>query len=79
MTELDMTDCRLKGDELKLEIVNRVKSTQAYIIRPYPDRLIITKDQYQMLQSDPEMQHTWDSKDHLYRTPHNVMELVIKL
>jgi hypothetical protein len=77
MTSLDVTDCRLRGDALRVEIVNRVKDTQRLVLQPLPDMLILSRDQYEDLEHDASMLSTSDSKDRLYNTGMNVMELKI--
>lgn len=75
---LDITPWKQKGWELKVEIENAVASTQSIIIQPLPNILIMTKAQYDDLQHDPEMIGAYQSTQHLYLTPHNVMDVVIK-
>lgn len=78
MTELDIRDFKERGYELKIAIANAVQDTQRVIIRTLPDVIIMTKKQFKMLRNDEEMQHTTDYKEHLYLTPHNAMEVVVK-
>jgi hypothetical protein len=78
MTELNITDCPLKGKALRQEIVDRVKATQSVIIRTLPDLLILTKEQYKDLEHDPQMIDMHQSKERIYATQYNVMELSIK-
>lgn len=77
MTKLDVTDCKLKGTALQVEIVNRVKDTQRLLMSPLPDILILSRDQYEDLEHDASMLSTQDSKDRLYNTGLNVMEIKI--
>lgn len=74
MTELDITGFRERGSELKIAITNAVKDTQRVIIRTLPDDLIMTKKQFKMLRSTPEMMET-NAKEYLYITSYNVMEI----
>jgi hypothetical protein len=78
MTELNITDCKLKGDALRQEIVDRVKATQSVIIQTLPDMLVLTKEQYQELEDDSEMLPMYASKSGVYMTSENVMEVSIK-
>lgn len=78
MTTLDIRDCKLIGNDLKLEIVNRVKETQRLVLQPLPDMLILTKVQYEDLEDDPRMMPMYASKARIYITSENAMELDIR-
>lgn len=78
MDTLDITDWKEKGIDLKRAIGRAVEETQTGFLRPLPSILKMTTDQYDMLQHDPDMQQMYQSKDHLYVTPWNVMEVLIK-
>lgn len=78
MITLDITDWKQKDDDLRREIVNAVLSTQAVLVQPLPDQLVMTKAQFDMLDTDPRMQAMYQSTERLYVTPHNAMEVVVK-
>jgi len=63
---------------LKQEIYNAVKDTQRVIIRELPNQLLMTREQFDLLQEEPEFQRMYESKDFLYYTPMNVMEVRVK-
>lgn len=75
---IDIRDWKHTGDELKREIVEAVKSTQLLIVRPLPDKLVMTGEQYDMLQSDPEMHGMWESQQRVYVTSENAMDVIIQ-
>lgn len=78
MRQLDITPLKEKGDELKKMIIEGVKDTQRIIIQELPSELLMTKEQFNDLQSDPMMQNMFQSNEYLYQTPLNVMEVVVK-
>ena len=78
MNILDITGFKEQGQALKDIILSQVKDRQKTIIQPHYDVLLMTTKQYDMLQGDPELKQMYQSKDHLYYTPHNVMEVQIK-
>lgn len=78
MDNLDITGVKKLGLELKEEIANMVKETQSVIVRPYPSFITMTVAQYKSLQHDPEMREMYQSKDHMFATPYNVMEVIVK-
>ena len=78
MNNLDIRDAKETGDMLKVAIVNAVADTQKLFEQTLPSVLTMTKAQYMTQQNDPNIMHAFESKDHLYRTPLNVMEVVIK-
>jgi len=75
---IDIRDWKQTGDELKREIDEAVKSTQSVVIRPLPNKLVMTGPQYDMLQADPEMRGFWTSQERVYITPYNAMDVVIQ-
>jgi len=75
---LDITDAKETGLMLKQAILSAVKDTQRIILAPLPDQLLMTKDQYDMLQDDPDMQKMYQSDNLLYITPLNAMEVKVK-
>jgi hypothetical protein len=74
---IDITDWKMKDDELKLEILKAVRSTQSLVIQPLPNRLVMTKSQYDMLQPDPDLRGIYP-KEQIYYTPDNAMDVIIK-
>jgi len=75
---IDISGITKTGDELKQEILNAVKDTQGVLMMELPDQLIMTKEQFEELQPDPDMQQMYESKDFLFYTPLNVMEVWVK-
>lgn len=77
---LDMTKFdELSKDQLKEAILDGVKNTQSEaLLMPLPDTLIIRQDQYDLLQDDPDLQNMYQSKDRLYATNLNVMEVRVQ-
>lgn len=63
---------------LMKQIAEMVKDTQRYLIRELPNTITMTTKQYDLLQNDPNMLGAYDSNEHLFVTPHNAMEVVIK-
>lgn len=63
---------------LMKEIASMVKDTQRYIIRELPNVITMTPKQFDILQNDVNMLGAYNSNEHLFITPHNVMEVVIK-
>lgn len=78
MTELDIQDLKQGGDELKQAIVKAVKDTQLYLTRPLPDLLIMTREQYEELEDDPQMVGLKDWQSRMYVTQYNAMELDVR-
>lgn len=74
---LDITDCKLKGADLRKEIADRVKDTQRVLITTLPDTLLLTQEQYDILEHDPEMVGGYGSNSRVYITPYNAMDLQI--
>src|SRR3990167_2286868 len=76
---LDISDWKQRGAELKQAIIDAVEDTQRVVVRSYPDRIIMTTKQYNMLR--PEMSEPIEyagQEFYLYRTKYNVMEVEIK-
>jgi len=76
--ELDVSDLRERGEELKQAIFNAVKDTQGIIMSPLPNVLIMTAEQYMDQDPNPEMMPAYKSKDRLFITPLNAMDVVVK-
>lgn len=64
-------------ETLNAAIQLAVKDTQRVLIRELPNQIKMTPAQYDLLQSDSDLKGDYDTKDKLYRTPMNVMEVVI--
>lgn len=80
MNELDITSFKIKNKaELMKEIELAVNDTQRIIIRPYPSVIKMTREQYELLQHEGNMMHTYKDNDQLYRTKYNVMEVLISI
>ena len=75
---LDITNLKETGADLIAAILQGVKDTQRTIIQDLPNELLITKAQFNMLQTQPEMYDMFASGEYFYRTPRNVMEVVVK-
>lgn len=76
---LDITDFKESRDLLPVAIANAVQDTQRLITRQLPNKLIMRKDQYEMLEHDSDMLGLPGSpKDRIYLTPYNAMDVVIK-
>jgi len=84
MNEIDIRDSKLKDNELKAEIVRMVEATQGLVTRPLPDKLIMTKAQFEMLSGEMIGAHDSDGSviisatERIYITPKNVMDVVVK-
>lgn len=77
--DLDIRDFKQKEAlELKKEIIQAVKDTQSVIIRALPNRIVMSKDQYDLLQHDPMLQKMYESDHLVYLTPLNAMEVVVQ-
>lgn len=77
---LDIRSLKIRDrQELMMEITNMVKDTQRYIVRELPNTITMTRKQFNILDGDAAMLGTTnDNSEHLFRTPHNVMEVIIK-
>lgn len=81
---LDIRDFKEKGDDLRKVILDAVEDTQRVLVRPYPDRLVLTKDQYNELARTDGMSKMYDpiqsigQEFFMYQTKHNVMEIEIR-
>lgn len=77
--ELDITDEKEKGLALKEKIENMVASTQLYIVRPLPNFIKMTRNQYEdLLKVNGFVGNMWESKAEFVVTKHNIMEIIIK-
>lgn len=75
---IDITDCRLTGNALKREILERVKDTQRLLIRTLPNRIIMTKKQFKELSADPQMIDVGTSEERIYMTRMNAMDVIVQ-
>lgn len=75
---IDITDLKETGEALKQAIFNAVKDTQGILLAPLPNVLLMTKAQYDDLDPNPEMVKAYKSKDRIYVTPLNAMDIVVK-
>lgn len=81
---IDIRDWKHKGLELHKEIENAVWETQRLVMRPLPDRLIMTLAQFKDLNKATNnvgnMQDTnlQDTQDRFYYTKHNIMEVQVE-
>lgn len=84
MNQLDITDIKLKDNALKTEIARMVKETQMFLVRPYPDKIVMTKKQFEMLSGEMLSAYGTDGKpldkstERIYLTPYNAMETIVK-
>jgi hypothetical protein len=76
--ELDITELREHGVALHEAICNAVKDTQGLILAPLPDVLVMTARQYEELDPLGGMASAYQSKDRIYMTPMNAMDVVVK-
>lgn len=76
--ELDIRDFPQKGEALKEEITKAVASTQSVIIRTLPNKLVMTRAQYESLEHDPDLKSFEGTVDRVFVTKHNAMDVVIK-
>lgn len=79
MDTVDITNLQLHGKELTDQIHQAVKDTQRYIIRPLPNKLVMRPDQFDELQHDPDMLGDYEPENHVFLTPMNAMDVVIKI
>lgn len=85
---IDITPEReVDREKLRAIIFNAVKDTQsAVLLAPLPHLLVMTKAQYDILDPDPDDPEVDDpyivaayrSKDRIYLTPLNAMDIVVK-
>lgn len=73
--ELDMRISPKLGPELNQEIIESVAATQRFILKPLPNWLIVTYDQFVSLHR--YTQPIEGTSDRLYQTPLNVMEVEV--
>lgn len=77
---LDITPLKQSGLDLHKAIVKGVKDHGNSISGYLPDRIKMTPKQFEILSGYGHMMGTQDiSKEHLYRTHYNVMEVDVKL
>jgi hypothetical protein len=68
---------RERGDELKKKILEMVAATQSpLLVMPLPNILIMTPEQYDDQQTDPDMLGDYEHADQrVYITPLNAMDV----
>jgi len=71
--DLDMTGYKLIGEKLKEQVLDDVKASQILAGLHLPDKMFITKDQFDSLVDD--LIETEGTNDRLYHTGYNVMEV----
>jgi hypothetical protein len=76
MYPIDITDLKEEGEALVAAIIDAVKQTQMYLIRPYPDTLTMTAKQFEFL--CPDQEDHMAPHEYLYKTPLCVMEVRVK-
>lgn len=77
---LDIRTIKIKEKRALIKLIGEmVNDTQRYIVRELPCIITMTRKQFDILDGDAAMLGTTnDNSEHLFRTPHNVMEVVIK-
>lgn len=77
--KLDISDFpQTTGQALHTAIVQAVKDTQRLVIQELPGELHMSRNQFDILQTNPELQGLYDSKEFIYYTPLNAMEVRVK-
>lgn len=75
---LDITDWKERTQQsLADRIYKEVESTQQFVIQPYPNKMRLTGEQYNILAGipiDDDRAVTYT----VFHTPHNVMELILE-
>ncbi len=76
---LDIRHLTDTGEDLKGEILRMVSATQSpLLIMPLPNILIMTRAQYDAMQTDPDMIGDYQySSERVYVTPLNAMDVRI--
>lgn len=74
---LDIKDWQQEGDDLKAAIYEAVKKTQVPIMLPLPNQLVMTAKQFDMLKSDDDMSGAWSTKEQIWRTDYNCMDIIV--
>ena len=79
--EIDITDWDIKRTTKPIDfgnqITNAVKDTQRLLIRPYPNKLKMTKRQYNFLNNrTPDTPLVFDNR--LFKTNYNIMDIEIE-
>lgn len=81
---LDITAWKEKKQALAKAIDDAVRDTQSIVVRAYPDRILMTKEQYADLSKSNTILEFYDEYGEimqdafLYRTPYNIMEVEVK-
>lgn len=76
---LDITGLKQRGVELSKAVQEAVRSTQMVIVRAYPNKIVMTRKQYNDLTKRPELlSNNYAGQEfYLYRTKYNIMEVEI--
>lgn len=78
MKTLDITEFREKGRELFEAIEKAVGDTQRVLIQDLPNEILMTNTQFDDLNSLSGFTQMYKSKDRLFQTRYNVMEVRVK-
>ena len=78
MKVLDITLFRETGKELSDAIELAVSDTQRVLIQELPSEILMTQAQFRELSDLAKLPKMYDSKDRLYQTSKNVMEVKVK-
>jgi hypothetical protein len=73
---IDVKESCLRGKDLRDFIDQIVDSTQEFIVKPLPDRLIVTRKQFKMLK--PNLVYLGVGEEYYYKSPYSIMEITIK-
>jgi hypothetical protein len=75
---IDITPLTQTGMELQQAIFDAVKDTQGAIMTPLPNVLVMSAEQFQDQDPLGGMIMAYKSKDRVYITPYNAMDIVVK-
>jgi hypothetical protein len=79
--DLDIRDEKAKTKEQLFNYIeDAVKGTQSFFVHAYPNRLVMTSKQYDLLDGSPQFMNIGEVGQTywLYRTKYNVMEILVK-
>lgn len=71
--DMDIRHYKLSPEKLREQIIEDVKASQIFVGRHLPDKLIMTKDQFEILEND--MERMQETEWRFYKTKYNVMEV----
>lgn len=72
---LDIRKVKKHGRDLHDEIKHMVKDTQNLIIQPYPNKLVMTPEQYEELKPPGE---EYQDDTFIFHTPYNAMDVIVE-